>query len=553
MTAQDDPAEPYQFNLVDEPWIPCLTTEGRRTEMSLREALLQAHHIADITDASPLITAALYRLLLAVVYRVHGPATRQAWRDLWQASVFGPAMADYLERWRHRFDLFDAQHPFYGVAGLDRAYGGPAAGLLHELATGNNVTLFDHTTLDNSRTLRLSEAACALVACQGYALGGTISLEKGAPKEDKYADSAPLARGAVAVAHGQTLYQTLLLNTDQYLPPEPGEEDDQPAWERDAPVRPADRYPTGYIDLLTWQSRRISLFPTRTPDGQTVVDHVAIMKGYQFPAGYQRNDEERMVAFRANKKAVVGQDPFPPVGFQPERAVWRDSLALLQLADGSARPKTLNWLHQVDLDKLIAPRRAVPLDLFGLRADKASMLFWRHERLPLPLAYLDADKKELFSALATGLQLAEKGSWAVRESGKDLARLLLAPESDQQGHRTPPEAEVARLAEGMGMERAYWMRLEPSFKRFLVELADDIQDDGSYGGLEVRGRWAGDLRDAALDAFRTATSSLASSPRSFKAVARAEGRHAGRVVGVLSAWLRQPDGVATQIAGGDRA
>ena len=70
-----------------------------------------------------------------------------------------------------------------------------------------------------------------------------------------------------------------MLNLCRYAPEEgdPWDFDrngDIPAWERDEDTRPEDRSPNGYIDLLTWQSRRIRLHPETRHDGSAVVNNV---------------------------------------------------------------------------------------------------------------------------------------------------------------------------------------------------------------------------------------------------------------------------------------
>lgn len=64
-----------KFNLLEEPWIPVLRGE-RVKEVSLAEALLEAHTITRIETPSPLEEAALHRLLLAVLHRAFRGPTR---------------------------------------------------------------------------------------------------------------------------------------------------------------------------------------------------------------------------------------------------------------------------------------------------------------------------------------------------------------------------------------------------------------------------------------------------------------------------------------------
>ena len=56
-----------RFNLVDEPWIPCLLPNGRADDLSLPDTLVHAHDIKEIFDPSPLVVTALHRQLLAIL------------------------------------------------------------------------------------------------------------------------------------------------------------------------------------------------------------------------------------------------------------------------------------------------------------------------------------------------------------------------------------------------------------------------------------------------------------------------------------------------------
>src|SRR3989337_362986 len=105
----------YSFNLIDQPWIPCVQADGQVSELSLSETLSQAHEVRGLQGDSPLETAALYRLLLAILHSaLRGPASRAEWTALWQAGRWDThRLQAYLQPWRHRFDLFDSHRPFY--------------------------------------------------------------------------------------------------------------------------------------------------------------------------------------------------------------------------------------------------------------------------------------------------------------------------------------------------------------------------------------------------------------------------------------------------------
>lgn len=101
------------FNLLDDPWIAYIRLDGTHATVKLRDALVQADALWDLSGESSIVDAATYRLLLAVLHRVFGPPDVQAWRELWKKRRWDAATIDeYLSAWRHRFDLFDSERPF---------------------------------------------------------------------------------------------------------------------------------------------------------------------------------------------------------------------------------------------------------------------------------------------------------------------------------------------------------------------------------------------------------------------------------------------------------
>lgn len=515
------------FDLVNEPWIPCLRlTDGRSVELGLLDTLARAHELREIGDPSPLVTVALHRLLLAVLHRtLGGPRSTEEWAALWERGRFDAAAVEgYFRRWPDRFDLFHSERPFYQTAALPEDTAQTASKLTPEVASpGNAVLLFDHT-LDP--TFTPAEAARALVAFHAFTVGGLVSFLPG-EQQHRSADAGPLAKGAVALVRGSTLFRTLALNLHRYDPedeaPCPAHPDDCPAWERDGPTVPADRAPRGYLDYLTWQSRRVRLFPSVAEDGRVVVRAAATMKGFQFPDGFERRSVETMVGFVRNAKAKPGQDPWPPVGFREERAVWRDSLALLQSVAGQRqRPKLIAWLNDLVADGCVGRGATLPLDLFGMITDQANVRLWRHERLPLPLAYLDDD--ELVRILGDALRLAEETAVRLSNAVWILAKLAEAPESDRLEAPQPAQGAIRTRAASLAAEPRYWSRLEPSFHGLVVALPTDRSETtvGVTYGLDLLPAWAREVRRAAVAAFAAASDGLASSPRTAKAVARAE-------------------------------
>jgi CRISPR system Cascade subunit CasA len=545
------------FNLIDEPWIPCLFDDGSARDASLFETLAGADHIREVYDPLPLVTVALHRLLLAVLHRVvDGPHTRDAWAALWARGTWdAAAVRAYLERWRDRFDLFGQRFPFYQTPEIGPEYAGSAAKLAQQYASGNNATLFDHTSDRSGLTLTPAEAARAVVGLQAFSVGGLVSHLPGEDKQGhKSAKGSPPVKGAVALVKGETLFETLALNLHQYDCahgiPSPCMGEDRPAWERDAPTRPGERWPDGYLDLLTWQSRRVRLVPEE-PDGQTIVARAAVMKGYQLPDDYELRGRETMLAFKANPAAKPAEQAYRVLGFSEDRALWRDSLALLEAANPrSVRPKVLDWVHDLLASGKLAraPDALLPLDLYGMATDQAKVLLWRHERIPVPPALLES--KDARDQLRSGLDLAEgvgglfiPGFYEVPKGGKKervprpfrrLADVLLsARPGEGQGSRAYGE-RVTALVEHLGPRPAYWARLAAPFARFIHQLGAEIERGGSSEDALLG--WARAVRTAAREAFEEAVSGLDGSGRGFQAIASAQSAFNARLNRLLAKY-----------------
>jgi CRISPR system Cascade subunit CasA len=440
---------------------------------------------------------------LAILHRVFGPSDWRAWREISEKGHFNePPVKQYLEGWRARFDLFDEKRPFYQTSTVSLDYAKSTAKLAHELASGQNKTLFDHTMKETPPVLSPAEATQFVVAHQAYAVGGTITREIG---EGTSADSAFLVKGAALLAIGRNLFETLMLNLVHYNPDdeEPfafDAEKDMPAWEREEDVKPNDRLPDGYLDWLTWQSRRIRLKPEVDDQGRLVVREAVIMKGCQLPDNQWRYGRETMIAFRKVKKATGKQEPWMALAYREDKALWRDMLSLLQSVDNeSARPKTVEWLADLKDRDALPEGWTRRLSAYGLCSERADIDFWRHEILPLPLEYLS--NQELVSALKSALTLAEEAGKRLRESTWRLVCDELSP------------------------GRLYWSRLETPFKRLLEDLPNDESTD-EYGstvyGEHCLPEWAETIRRAALEAFNVASAAIGESARALKARARAE-------------------------------
>ena len=237
---------------------------------------------------------------------------------------------------------------------------------------------------------------------------------------------------------------------------------DAPAWELDAPTSGETRRPFGYLDYLTWQSRQIRLVPN-SDDHETCVRQVAITRGREFPRDYYPMDPMGVHIARPN--AREGQNPWPALRLRADRAVWRDSTALLQsIPDGRHRPATVTEIAEHVAAGTISRQRLYSLSVLGLCSDRAKVHFWRHERLPLPLSYLGDDK--LVGDLGIGLQVAEAAGSALNAAFRRLANELAKSSDDAQPSKDASDQAFSILTS----HSPFWAQLELHFSEFIVRL-----------------------------------------------------------------------------------
>ncbi len=535
--------KPY-FNLLDEPWIPCIPLKGDGTPkmFSLCETLVKAHELREIYSDSPLTIAALHRLLLAVLHDVFGPKDAEAWKKLWKGSKWDENALDaYFQGVHDRFYLFHEQWPFYQVAKFppNAAKDGlPVAALSAEIASGNNTSLFDHHFDQAAETITLSEAAQRLVTYQTFAIGFGISHNAGG-QTIRFTDS-PAVRGAMILVKGTSLFQTSLLNMRAYpspyssrLPDNPVM--DKPAWKKDPNEIFAgnSKIPDGYLDFLTWQSRQVGLVPLEMPNG-IFVSRVRRIQGREMD---KENVRDPLKSYRIDKKGNITVR-----GFSTERALWRDSEALLNMK--SADPKTLpenlqilaNLVDSNFIDSTLS-LNFLALGLATAEGKAASVSLWRSEHLPLPLKYLKVS--ESVSELRKALGMAENAARALNLAADWLCWLWVKEKAPDWASPTRDNVSLfydwnknrKRYRKGdadfkgfeafrkqFPIERDFWWRLDDPFRRYLPGFASE--DDNQV--VEAIESWKKEIYSATQAAWSLTANTLELSPRTLRVQAGAE-------------------------------
>ncbi|QBS41308.1 type I-E CRISPR-associated protein Cse1/CasA [Nocardia sp. CS682] len=507
------------FNLLDEPWILALGVDGRERRLSILELLEQAKDLTTIGGEVPTQGFAITRMLLALMHRaIDGPTDADQWHDLWAAEVLPlDRVRAYVDSLRHRFDLFDAEAPFFQVAGLHTAKQ-EVSGLEKLVAdVPNGQPFFTARSAASLRRIEAAEAARWLVHAHAFDPSG---IKSGAIGDNtvKNGKGYPIGTGwsgqiGGVLPQGETLRETLLLNIVAYED-NPyvtiGGADDVPPWERD-PDTPAgkERPPHGAIDLYTWQTRRIRLVGDRTG-----VTGVVLANGDRI-VPQNRNDMDPHTCWRYSEpqskkhKTVV----YMPLTHDPGRSVWRGIGAMLPTVSGrpTARgadpqprlaPGILQWIGSLGSKGLLPERYTPRVRIMGAEYGAQSATFAEivEDLLPLPVILLRQDKPAAGQTATNAVDDAEHAAFAVWSFAENIAQAAGAAPKSGAGDRAREQLYAAldaryrqwltSLTPGadLGEARAHWQHTVRDATYPIVAELVSAAPPAAWVGRQVRGQ-----------------------------------------------------------------
>ncbi|MYR32544.1 type I-E CRISPR-associated protein Cse1/CasA [Nocardiopsis alba] len=499
-----------RFDLLQEPWLPVITLKGEAENVGLEDALNRAHEYRWLQGETPTVTAALHRLLLALVLRVHFDgldviSSKERWSELWfRSSLPAERLERYLDGnegspgYRDRFDLFGTR-PFFQSIGIPEKIAGSTAKLTMFRAAGNNATLFDHTTEDTKTALDPAEAARWLVTVQAFDTGGLKAGKR--PSRPSLGNSF-----ATVIIEGADLRETLLLNVPQVNEPEDPQSSsrDQPIWEREPTVfqesantEKHSRAPFGQLDLLTWQSRHILLRGGKE-NTDLVVHDAAILPGPQPEIDLETI--EHMAAFHrtfTTKKGARNKRPsssWKPVQLEEIRGAWRNCRELLLTNESDdrqhecLRPRGLDRIAELPREEgHFSESTVYTLRLLGQQLDpnRGAVHTWLEETIPAPLSIIREKSyvTPMERLMEVSVSLADDMDDALQRMEHDYHALLRGTQK----------------AERKLLHQWFWPHLAMHFNIHLRNLGERI-NEGIEGNLSTMESWAITVSQTALKA-----------------------------------------------------
>ncbi|UCM89732.1 type I-E CRISPR-associated protein Cse1/CasA [Streptomyces marincola] len=440
------------FDLVSRPWIPVQFHDGATGELSLRDVFARAEDVRRLVGDVPTQEFALMRLLLAIAHdALDGPEDLDAWEDLWRSAEPFAGVAAYLDRHRERFDLLHPERPFFQVAGLHTEKN-EVAPLNRVVADVPNGEPFFSMRRPGVSGLSFAEGARWLVHAHAFDPSG---IKSGAVGDHRVKGGKGYPLGVAwpgnlggVMAEGDNLRETLLLNliardsNGILRDREPGEQDDLPAWRREAPGpgpsadldEPDARRPSGVCDLYTWQSRRLLL---HHHEGMVT----GVVLGYGDPLSpYNRLNDEPMTAWRrslAQEKKQRKSPIYLPRQHDPSRAAWRGLESLLpatfqaqeSMSSGAEPARVIpsgivRWLHLLAAEKVLPTERLIRTRtigaIYGTQQSVIDEIVDDHVTLPVIL--LDKTLPEYAETARRAVSEAENAVTALGHLAGNLAR-----------------------------------------------------------------------------------------------------------------------------------
>ena len=494
------------FNLCYEPWIPVLYASGKVQIVSLKKLFedsgtIRKIHAGDATTDVAILGVATVVLFRAILTDSGEYGELYTSPKNWIQSVRsgGPErlkfIFDYLEKYQNRFDLFDAERPFMQVADLHTSK--CEVKPVSRLVLDSESEYFSMRAEQTLTSLSYAEAARYLVTVQAYDYSGIKSGAVGDPRV-KGGRGYPIGVGwygatGKIIVHGENLTETLLycIDYEQLLNVERvrGKNhrlalNDKPVWERELPDTAAPRAytggdptkykdeptpATGMCEILTWQSRRVRLFPE---NGR--VTGVLVSNGDKWLDRNTYTDPLTAYRFSENQSTQTHY-VWMPQTHSAERTLWRGADALLTRLSSSQEKqnKPATVIRQISSGKYFSPDTKTKIQLVGVVYGTQSSIVEEtiDESVTLELGILTEQGAEISAMVRDNIQLTMEAAKAL---GQYAGNLLRAAGKEYEFRPSVTESILHRM--------------EDEFRSWLADLSvsDDVSAQAAAWQSKVR-------------------------------------------------------------------
>lgn len=522
------------FSLWHEPWIRVIDQEGSDAELSISDCLRRAHTLAGLSDPSPLVVGGTHRLLAAILQAIYAPQDLGQIADLLRSGQFDEErLTQFTAEHADRFDIFHPTAPFLQTGDVpldgwkkpgkgkknDWSEPKPVTYLFPEIPTATNRSHFHHV-LDNYYVLCPSCCARGLMTVPSFAMSGGSGIRPSINGEP------PIYIFPAGDSLFETLATSILAPGNLPRASDPARMSVRP-WNGSPIIRKDYEVSTvGYIESLTFPSRRIRLYPQ---SDVTSCSHCGVLtsvgintmlfeKGHWLSKGIGVWDDP-FTAFCNPTKTAKSKDLEPkPVRLESGKPIWREYSTLLLPQDKDEkrriRPRIVKQLsHLVESRRVLTQKKAIQFRCIGIRntPGKAIVYEWLDEALETP------------PTLLTDIDGASYVEEALARS--DEIRFII--ESHFNAKLTRFKTLRARMLAD------YWQRLAPHFRRFVFDLTDANTRD------QIEQGWIDTLVQTGRDCFDLAASQIGEQADALRARVEALDKCHHRLNTKRKEWLNE--------------
>lgn len=457
----------FSFDLWTMPWIGLEREDGGIERAGIEQTLLRAHEFRGIFEVSPLVVVGIHRLLTAILQQIFSPGSEEELKKLWSMPrVPKERVLEFGEKYRDRFDIFSPDKPFYQSADVPPV---PEKGaniksvayLAPDIPSGTESTHYRHG-------IQADHMFCPTCAAGGLVYQPAFATSGGAGIKPSINGVPPF----YVIPCGKNLLESLLLSlvVPAYQPNARTTGVDLAWWER-PPVIPRsfEVVSVGYLHSLTFQPRRIRLYPERVDGGVCSRCGEPMIVGVRqmiFDMGESRS-----------KDAPAWFDPFaaykisdtkPPIPIRPVegKATWREYASLFlkkgapetregrrRREEKTIRPAFLDQIANIQEDE----PSSLSLRCIGLRTDmKAKVFEWIDTGFEVPGSILGSEE---------AAYLIDRGLNFARDCAGTIAQVF----RKSFGGSSRDANRYAQLKSAMMDD--YWRQLAVSFRTYVTGVA----------------------------------------------------------------------------------
>ena len=489
-----------EFNLLDEAWIRVMLPDCSTTEVSLTDALTNAHLYKSLAGETEAQNVAVLRLLIAVTHAIFTRVgllgeenyveDEKTALDRWhklktEGKLPEKPIKDYSGKWHERFWLFHPSRPFGQAPGAANGTENTAAKLNGEISESNNkARLFSFAAGDGKSRMTYAESARWLLFLNSFD-------DCAAKQRDKSHGSRSMTVGwlgklGLITAVGNTLFDTILMNMPMLVNGETiWQEDDQPFWEMDQICEEERRtidMPQDLAGLLTLQSRRLFLIRD-----QEAVTGYKVLGGDAFSEQNAINEPMTLWRYVEDKKSQTAF--YIPRRHDRTRQIWRDFGAIVNIGEKEIRPGVISWCGLLQRKGWLPDYQMITFRITCVRYDSSqssSITDTFSDALSFHTNLLLDAGAEWVREINRQLQLIED---AAKETGNLAENLAKAC-----GQRDDSLREASRAA-----KEQFYLMIDNPFREWLLRL-DPEQDSDER--LALAEEWQDTVRKIALSAGR---------------------------------------------------